>query len=579
MLDTLMRSKYCIVNIKFSMLKQTGFLLLFLCSFFLSTAQNPASTTNKALPSVVVPSTILFAGMTLEIDNAAKKDIQTSVDALLRYPDFFLAKVERANMYYPIIERIFKEEGLPDDFKFLVLQESALVSDAVSTSNAIGFWQFKVDAAKEVGLRIDDVVDERKNIVAATRGAAKYLKKNNIFLKNWTYALLSYNLGLGGVKTTALNPKYVGESVMPIDKSMHWYVLKFLAHKIAFEAYLGKNNNGNLSLVEYNQCRNKQMDDIADHFRIELKDLLFYNKWLNGNEVPNDKNYTVILPVKSEIKEETILEAAQPEKGEQLASHEFKRVEGETVPAFLTWNGIEAIQAQVGDNSAKLALQGGIRLRKFLRINNLEKFEEIKASQIYYLSHKKDEALVLFHTVQPGENVWDISQMYGITIDAILHKNRMEESETLKPGRIIYLKNKRPENEPVKFESLAPAIVVAISDTNKMYHKVELKQTLYGIAQKYAVPVDSIKIWNKITTVPLEVGQVLIVRQNKNVVYQTPKKAVPEGFIVHVVAKGETLFKISQSYPGLHVAQIKLWNHKVDDNVFIGEELLIKKSR
>ena len=579
MLNTLMRSKYCIVNIKLSMLKQTGFLLLFLSSFLVTTAQNPASTTNKALPSVVVPSTIIFAGMTLEIDNAAKKDIQTSVDALLRYPDFFLAKVERANMYYPIIERIFKEEGLPDDFKFLVLQESALVSDAVSTSNAIGFWQFKVDAAKEVGLRIDDVVDERKNIVAATRGAARYLKKNNIFLKNWTYALLSYNLGLGGVKTTALNPKYVGESVMPIDKSMHWYVLKFLAHKIAFEAYLGKNNNGNLSLVEYNQCRNKQMDDIADHFRIELKDLLFYNKWLNGNEVPNDKNYTVILPVKSEIKEETILEAAQPEKGEQLASHEFKRVEGETVPAFLTWNGIEAIQAQVGDNSAKLALQGGIRLRKFLRINNLEKFEEIKASQIYYLSHKKDEALVLFHTVQPGENVWDISQMYGITIDAILNKNRMEETETLKPGRIIYLKNKRPENEPVKFESLAPAIVVAISDTNKMYHKVELKQTLYGIAQKYAVPVDSIKIWNKITTVPLEVGQVLIVRQNKNVVYQTPKKVVPEGFIVHVVAKGETLFKISQSYPGLHVAQIKLWNHKVDDNVFVGEELLIKKSR
>jgi membrane-bound lytic murein transglycosylase D len=579
MLDTLMSCKFWIVNIKLSMVKQTGFLLLFLCSYLPTTAQNPASTTNKSLQAVAVPSTILFAGMTLEIDNAAKKDIQTSVDALLRYPDFFLAKVERANMYYPIIERIFKEEGLPDDFKYLVLQESALVSDAVSTSNAIGFWQFKVDAAKEVGLRIDDVVDERKNIVAATRGAAKYLKKNNVFLKNWTYALLSYNLGLGGVKTTALNTKYVGEMVMPIDKTMHWYVLKFLAHKIAFEAYLGKNNNGNISLVEYNQCRNKQMDDIADHFRIELKDLLFYNKWLNGNEVPNDKNYTVILPVKSEIREETILEAAQPEKGEQLASHEFKRIEGETVPAFLTWNGIEAIQAQVGDNSAKLALQGGIRLRKFLRINNLEKFDEIKASQIYYLSHKKDEALVLFHTVQPGENVWDISQMYGITIEAILNKNRMEATETLKPGRIVYLKNKRPENEPVKFELLPPAIVVAISDTNKLYHKVELKQTLYGIAQKYAVPVDSIKTWNKITTVPLEVGQVLIVKQQKNTIYQTPKKTVPEGFIVHVVLKGETLFKISQSYPGLHVAQIKLWNHKVDDNVFVGEELLIKKSR
>lgn len=553
--------------------------LILAFSPFIIFAQNPASTHNASLEAVTVPSTIYFAGMKLELDHAAQKDVQTSVDALLRYPDFFLAKVERANMYYPIIERIFKEEGLPDDFKYLVLQESALVSDAVSTSNAIGFWQFKVEAAREVGLRIDDEVDERKNIVAATRGAAKYLKKNNVFLRNWAYALLSYNLGLGGVKTTALNPRYVGETTMPIDKSMHWYVLKFLAHKIAFEAFVGKSNFGNVSLVEYTQCRKKRMDDIAEHFRIELKDLLFYNKWLAVNEVPNDKNYTVILPVKPEIKEETILEAAQPETTQPLATYEYKRIEGVKVPAFLTWNGIEAIQAQEGDNSATLALQGGIRLGKFLRINNLEKFDEIKAGQIYYFGHKKDEALVLFHTVQPGENVWDISQMYGVEMEAILYKNRMEENEALKPGRILYLKNRRPANEPLKFEVLPAVIVSAISDTNKLYHKVELKQTLFGIAQKYAVSVDSIKVWNKLTNIPIEVGQVLIVSQHKNVAHPIVKKTVPEGFIVHVVAKGETMYKIAQSYPGLNVAHIKLWNHKVDNNLYVGEELLIKISR
>ena len=557
------------------------FCLVFIVLSSLSSvvAQSPASTNNKPVQSVLVPSTIYFAGMTLELDTDAKKNIQTSVDALLRYPDFFLAKVDRANMYFPIIERIFKEEGLPEDFKYLVMQESALVSDAVSTSNAIGFWQFKVDAAKEVGLRIDDAVDERKNIVASTRGAAKYLKKNNTFLKNWTYALLSYNLGLGGVKTTALNPKYVGESFMPIDKSMHWYVLKFLAHKIAFEAYVGKSDYGTLSLVEYTQCRNKRMDDIAEHFRIELKDLLFYNKWLNGNVVPNDKNYTVILPVKPEIKEETMLEAAQPEVEEVLTTHDYKRIEGEKVPIFLTWNGIEAIQAQEGDNSTKLALQGGIRLRKFLRINNLEKFDDLKVGQIYYLSHKKDEALVLFHTVQPGENVWDISQMYGIDMEAIYYKNRMKEGEALKPGRVLYLKNRRPEKEEVKYESLPQAIVKAISDTTKLYHKVELKQTLYGISQKYGTPVDSLKSWNKITNIPLEVGQILVVKQNKYDKSSIVKRPLPDGFMVHTVVKGETLFKIAQSYPNLSVEQIKKWNNKTDNNVLVGEELLIKKVR
>lgn len=556
-------------------------ILTLIISIFLFTnsiAQNPSSTNNTPLVSATVPSTISFAGMTLDLDKAAQKDIQTSVDALLRYPDFFMAKVDRANMYFPIIERIFKEEGLPDDFKYLVLQESALVSDAVSTSNAIGFWQFKVDAAKEVGLRIDEVCDERKNIVAATRGAAKYLKKNNIFLKNWVYALLSYNLGLGGVKTTALNPKYIGETNMPIDKQMHWYVLKFMAHKIAFEAYVGKNNNGTLSLVEYTQCRNKRVDDIADHFRIELKDLLFYNKWLNTNVVPNDKNYTVILPVKPEVKEEIILEAAQPEQTDSLTTHTFKRIEGEKVPIFLTWNGIESIQAQEGDNSAKLALQGGIRLRKFLRINDLEKFDEIKVGQIYYLSHKKEEALVLFHTVQPGENVWDISQMYGIDEEAIYYKNRMKEDEALKPGRVLYLKNRRPENEPIKYETLPQTIAVALSDTSKIYHKVELKQTLYGISQKYGVPVDSIKTWNKLGNIPLEVGQMLIVKQPKNMLppVKDIKNNQSTGFDVYIVNKGETLYRIAHSL-GISVEQIKLWNNKTDNTVSVGEKLLFKK--
>ena len=88
------------------------------------------------------------------------------------------------HLYFPIIENIFKEEGVPDDFKYLSLQESGLISDAVSTSNAVGFWQFKDFTAREVGLRVDKQIDERKNIVSSTRGAAVYLKRNNFLMNN-----------------------------------------------------------------------------------------------------------------------------------------------------------------------------------------------------------------------------------------------------------------------------------------------------------------------------------------------------------------------------------------------------------
>src|SRR4051812_40554539 len=142
---------------------------LLICGFVSS-----VPTTSVRAQTQTVPHKIQFAGMTLTIRDDAREEIQKDVDMLTRSPKYFEVKAERARTYFPIIERIFAEERVPDDFKFLALQESALIADAVSTSNAVGFWQFKDFTAREVGMRVDNEVDERMNIVSATRGAAKY---------------------------------------------------------------------------------------------------------------------------------------------------------------------------------------------------------------------------------------------------------------------------------------------------------------------------------------------------------------------------------------------------------------------
>src|SRR5690606_33981157 len=82
-----------------------------------------------------VPSEMEFAGIRLDLTDAARREIQTHVDALYRSEKYFAVKLERVDLYFPIIERIFQEEDLPIDFKYLVIQESALISDAVSSSN------------------------------------------------------------------------------------------------------------------------------------------------------------------------------------------------------------------------------------------------------------------------------------------------------------------------------------------------------------------------------------------------------------------------------------------------------------
>src|SRR4051812_1486685 len=89
-----------------------------------------------------VPHKMQFADLTLTIRDDARREIQKDVDALTLSPKHFNIKVERAKTYFPLIEKVFREEGVPEDFKFLVLQESALIADAVSVSNAVGFWQF-----------------------------------------------------------------------------------------------------------------------------------------------------------------------------------------------------------------------------------------------------------------------------------------------------------------------------------------------------------------------------------------------------------------------------------------------------
>ncbi|MCK5207525.1 MAG: lytic transglycosylase domain-containing protein, partial [Cyclobacteriaceae bacterium] len=185
-------------------------------------------TALSAQGSPKVPSNYEFAGIKLTVSEGARKQIQADVDALHRSQTYLQRKVDKIDLYFPIIERVFREENLPDDFKYLTIQESALVSDAVSSSNAVGFWQFKEASAIEVGLRVDKYIDERMHITASSHAAAKYIKKNNFFFDNWVYALLAYNTGPTGAEKH-IDKKYLGKKKMEITKRTHWYVKKFLA--------------------------------------------------------------------------------------------------------------------------------------------------------------------------------------------------------------------------------------------------------------------------------------------------------------------------------------------------------------
>lgn len=178
-----------------------------------------------------LPETIDFSGEHVPLK---APDIRERLDKELLVNTYWQSNMmlllKRANKWFPTLEKILAEEGIPEDFKYLAVIESGL-ENIRSPKGAKGFWQLMPNTAKEYGLEVNSNVDERYHIEKATRAACQYLHKAKERFGNWTLAAASFNRGMYG--TDRLLEKQMVDDYydLLLNNETSRYVFRILAVK------------------------------------------------------------------------------------------------------------------------------------------------------------------------------------------------------------------------------------------------------------------------------------------------------------------------------------------------------------
>lgn len=178
-----------------------------------------------------LPEQASFAGEPVPLHIADVKerlDRELQMNVYLHSNTLFLIK--RAKRWLPQIEKILEANDIPEDFKYLPLIESNLLN-VVSPKEAAGFWQILKTSGTELGLEINDEVDERYDPIKATYTACKYLRKAYDKFGNWTLVAASYNRGMAGIQRAVNDQQVDSYYDLYLNEETSRYVFRLLAMK------------------------------------------------------------------------------------------------------------------------------------------------------------------------------------------------------------------------------------------------------------------------------------------------------------------------------------------------------------
>ncbi len=310
-----------------------------------------------------------------------------------------ILNIKRGSRYFPIIEPILKRNGIPDDFKYLCMVESGL-SNVISPSNAVGFWQFIEETGRRYGLRINDEVDERYDIAKSTQAACLYFKDAYAEFNNWTLAAASYNMGINGIKGALKKQDVNSFYDLYVNSETSRYIMRLLAIKEIYEhprvyGYYIPQFLRYPPVPVYSEQITGSIADLIEYakaHKITYKTFKTLNPWLRKNELKNKDTDTYVIYF--------------PQAGAEHLVSDFYGYDEPSDSADMPTDATEPIIVRSDSALAKVKAQDSM---VYVEINHtVERKEDLNSIAMKY------------HTTVPKIMIWNNLEFTTVKKDQVL---------------------------------------------------------------------------------------------------------------------------------------------------------------
>jgi len=349
---------------------------------------------NYQVYAIPFPDDLYFAGEKVPMYDF---EVRERVDRELLVNTYFqsasILHFKKAARWFPAIEKILKEQGIPDDFKYIAVIESGL-SNTVSPAGAVGFWQIMKNTGIELGLQVDEEIDERYDPIKSTYAACRYFKKAYKEFGSWTMVAASYNMGMGGLRRQATQQGQEDYHALFLNTETSRYVPRLLAVKQIMEnpRQFGYHFKAKHLYKPFKTNRvevDKEVADLAAFAKeqgISYKHLKVFNPWIRKTYLP--------------------------------------------APAAGTKHVIEIPDKSVFDEQSELKSEYKVVLPEVQQI-------EKKATQPDYIELK--------HTVEKGQTLRDIAKLFEVRVVDVVIWNELETTDLIK-GQELKIHVQKPKS-------------------------------------------------------------------------------------------------------------------------------------